>query len=93
MSAWIQDQTDLTEKELVSEDKLRTLQSEYGPTVPTKSVSGPMPIRELLRKIDINAKWDEIKAKAKDVGLRGDEEEIREAIESHRGIPQIWKQA
>ena len=50
-------------------------------------------IRELLRKIDINAKWDEIKAKAKASSLGSAEEEICEATESHRGVPQVRKQA
>src|SRR4026209_2614802 len=56
--------TDLTEKELVSEEKLRSLQSAYGPGSYKVGI-GADAIRELLRKIDINAKWDEIKAKAK----------------------------
>ena len=37
-------------------------------------------IRELLRKIDINAKWDEMQSQGQGVGLGGDEEEIREAL-------------
>ena len=57
-------QTDMTEKELVTEDKLRTLQSEYAPNAYKVGI-GAEAIRELLRKIDINSKWDEIKAKAK----------------------------
>ncbi|HWC51157.1 MAG TPA: DNA-directed RNA polymerase subunit beta', partial [Nitrospira sp.] len=57
-------QTDLTEKDLVSEEKLRQLQSEYAPNAYKVGI-GADAIRELLRKIDINAKWDEIKAKAK----------------------------
>jgi DNA-directed RNA polymerase subunit beta' len=56
--------TDLTEKELVSEEKLRELQSAYNPGSYKVGI-GADAIRELLRKIDINAKWDEIKAKAK----------------------------
>ncbi|PHX89788.1 MAG: DNA-directed RNA polymerase subunit beta' [Nitrospirae bacterium] len=56
--------TDLTEKELVSEEKLRSLQSEYSPGSYKVGI-GADAIRELLRKIDIAAKWDEIKAKAK----------------------------
>src|SRR5512143_3772129 len=56
--------TDMTEKELVTEDKLRTLQSEYAPNSYKVGI-GADAIRELLRKIDINAKWEEIKAKAK----------------------------
>ena len=57
-------QTDLTEKDLVTEEKLRQLQSEYAPNAYKVGI-GADAIRELLRKIDINAKWDEIKAKAK----------------------------
>ena len=56
--------TDLTEKELVSEEKVRSLQSEYSPGSYKVGI-GAEAIRELLRKIDIAAKWDEIKAKAK----------------------------
>jgi DNA-directed RNA polymerase subunit beta' len=57
-------QTDLTEKDLVTEEKLRELQSEYAPNAYKVGI-GADAIRELLRKIDINSKWDEIKAKAK----------------------------
>src|SRR6476620_1956201 len=57
-------QTDLTEKDLVTEEKLRQLQSEYAPNAYKVGI-GADAIRELLRKIDINSKWDEIKAKAK----------------------------
>jgi DNA-directed RNA polymerase subunit beta' len=57
-------QTDLTEKDLVTEEKLRQLQSEYAPNAYKVGI-GADAIRELLRKIDINTKWDEIKAKAK----------------------------
>ncbi|HKR81120.1 MAG TPA: DNA-directed RNA polymerase subunit beta', partial [Nitrospira sp.] len=57
-------QTDLTEKELVTEEKLRQLQSEYASNAYKVGI-GADAIRELLRKIDINSKWDEIKAKAK----------------------------
>ena len=57
-------QTDLTEKDLVTEEKLRELQSEYAPNAYKVGI-GADAIRELLRKIDINTKWDEIKAKAK----------------------------
>src|SRR5437016_200348 len=57
--------TELTEKELVSEEKLRELQnSGYSPGSYKVGI-GADAIRELLRKIDINAKWDEIKAKAR----------------------------
>ena len=44
--------TDLTEKELVSEEKLRSLQSEYSPGSYKVGI-GADAIRELLRKIDI----------------------------------------
>ncbi|WP_455378530.1 DNA-directed RNA polymerase subunit beta', partial [Petrachloros mirabilis] len=57
-------ETDLTEKELVTEEKLRQLQSEYAPNAYKVGI-GADAIRELLRKIDINGKWDEIKAKSK----------------------------
>jgi DNA-directed RNA polymerase subunit beta' len=57
-------QTDLTEKDLVTEEKLRQLQSEYASNAYKVGI-GADAIRELLRKIDINTKWDEIKAKAK----------------------------
>ena len=66
----------------LTEEKLRSLQSEYS-AGSYKVGIGADAIRELLRKIDINAKWDEIKAKAKTLHLRSDEEEICEATESH----------
>src|SRR5207344_1386907 len=47
--------TDLTEKELVSEEKLRSLQSEYSPGSYKVGI-GADAIRELLRKIEIKAK-------------------------------------
>ena len=56
--------TDLTEKELVTEEKLRALQSEFGSTG-FKVGIGAEAIRELLRKIDINMLWGELQAKAK----------------------------
>ncbi|MDH5624765.1 MAG: DNA-directed RNA polymerase subunit beta', partial [Nitrospira sp.] len=56
--------TDLSEKELVSEDKLRTLVSEFGSSG-FKAGIGAEAIRDLLRKIDLNALWDELQAKAK----------------------------
>ncbi len=56
--------TDLSEKELVPEDKLRTLQSEFGSSG-FKVGIGAEAIRDLLRKIDINSLWDEIQIKAK----------------------------
>ncbi len=48
----------------MTEEKLRQLQSEYAPNAYKVGI-GADAIRELLRKIDINTKWDEIKAKAK----------------------------
>ncbi len=56
--------TDLSEKELVPEDKLRTLLSEFGSSG-FKVGIGAEAIRDLLRKIDINALWDELQVKAK----------------------------
>ena len=56
--------TDLTEKELVPEDKLRTLVSEFGASG-FKVGIGAEAIRDLLRKIDINALWDDLQVKAK----------------------------
>ena len=56
--------TDLVEKDLVSEEKLRSLQSEYS-AGSYKVGIGADAIRELLRKIDINALWDELHVKAK----------------------------
>ena len=56
--------TDLSEKELVPEDKLRTLVSEYGSSG-FKVGIGAEAIRDLLRKIDINGLWDELQVKAK----------------------------
>jgi len=56
--------TDLSEKELVPEDKLRTLISEFGSSG-FKVGIGAEAIRDLLRKIDINALWDDLQVKAK----------------------------
>lgn len=56
--------TDLGEKELVPEDKLRTLVSEFGSSG-FKVGIGAEAIRDLLRKIDINALWDELQVKSK----------------------------
>ncbi len=75
-------QTDMTEKELVTEDKLRTLQSEYAPNAYKVGI-GAEAIRELLRKIDINSKWDEIQSEGQGLNLCGDEKEVREAIKSN----------
>lgn len=46
------------------EDKLRTLVSEYGSSG-FKVGIGAEAIRDLLRKIDINALWDELQVKAR----------------------------
>src|SRR5215469_4556209 len=56
--------TDMVEKDLVSEEKLRSLQTEYS-AGSYKVGIGADAIRELLRKIDINAQWDELHVKAK----------------------------
>jgi DNA-directed RNA polymerase subunit beta' len=56
--------TNLREKELVSEDKLRTLQQEHGSSA-FKVGIGAEAIRELLRHIDINQLWDELQVKSK----------------------------
>ena len=56
--------TNLREKELVSEDKLRALQQEHGSSA-FKVGIGAEAIRELLRRIDINQLWDELQVKSK----------------------------
>ncbi len=56
--------TNLSEKELVSEEKLRELQQEYG-SGSYKVGIGAEAIRDLLRKIDINSLWDELQVKAR----------------------------
>ncbi|NGZ98286.1 MAG: DNA-directed RNA polymerase subunit beta' [Nitrospira sp. WS110] len=56
--------TDLAEKELVPEDKLRTLISEFGASG-FKVGIGAEAIRDLLKKIDIHALWDDLQVKAK----------------------------
>ena len=56
--------TSMSEQELVSEEQLRSLQSEYG-TGAFKVGIGAEAIRELLRKVDINTQWDELHVKAK----------------------------
>ena len=50
--------TSMSEQELVSEEQLRSLQSEYGSGA-FKVGIGAEAIRELLRKVDINTQWDE----------------------------------
>src|SRR5579885_411228 len=56
--------TSLKAQELLTEDKLRSLQDEHGPGA-FKAGIGAEAIRELLRKIDINAQWDELQSKSK----------------------------
>ena len=56
--------TSMSEQELVTEEKLRELQSEYGNGA-FKVGIGAEAIRELLRKVDINTQWDELHVKAK----------------------------
>ena len=56
--------TSMSEQELVTEEKLRELQSEYGSGA-FKVGIGAEAIRELLRKVDINTQWDELHVKAK----------------------------
>lgn len=56
--------TSMSEQELVSEEQLRSLQSEYGSGA-FKVGIGAEAIRELLRKVDINTQWDELHVKAK----------------------------
>jgi len=57
-------ETSLREKELLTEDKLRSLQEEHGLSA-FKAGIGAEAIRDLLRKIDINEKWDDLHAKSK----------------------------
>jgi DNA-directed RNA polymerase subunit beta' len=56
--------TSLKEKELLTEEDLRKLQDEHGVSA-FKAGIGAEAIRDILKKIDINAKWDEIQAKSK----------------------------
>ena len=56
--------TNLSEKELLTEENLRTLQTEHG-TGAFKVGIGAEAIRHLLRQIDINALWTDLQAKAK----------------------------
>jgi DNA-directed RNA polymerase subunit beta' len=56
--------TNLREKELITEDKLRSLQQEHGSSA-FKVGIGADSIRELLRRIDINQLWDELQVKSK----------------------------
>ena len=56
--------TSLSEKELLTEENLRTLQTEHGVGA-FKVGIGAEAIRHLLRQIDINALWTDLQAKAK----------------------------
>ncbi len=56
--------TSLSEKELLTEENLRTLQTEHGAGA-FKVGIGAEAIRHLLRQIDINALWADVQAKAK----------------------------
>ena len=56
--------TPLKAQELLTEDKLRDLQNEHGAGA-FKAGIGAEAIRDLLRKIDINAQWDELHVKSK----------------------------
>ena len=56
--------TSLKAQELLTEDKLRDLQNEHGAGA-FKAGIGAEAIRDLLRKIDINAQWDELHVKSK----------------------------
>jgi len=55
----------LKEKDLLGEDRLRELQAEHGSSA-FKAGIGAEAIRELLRKVDIDAEWSDQQAKAKD---------------------------
>ena len=57
-------ETKLSEKELLTEDRLRALQAEYGSGA-FKAGIGAEAIRHLLKQIDINALWDDLQEKAK----------------------------
>ncbi|MDE3243805.1 MAG: DNA-directed RNA polymerase subunit beta' [Nitrospirota bacterium] len=56
--------TPLKEKELLTDEKLRECQDEYGLHA-FKAGIGAESIRELLRKVDINGLWDELQGKSK----------------------------
>ncbi len=56
--------TNLSEKELLTEERLRQTQSEFGSSA-FKVGIGADAIRHLLKQVDINALWDELQAKAK----------------------------
>ena len=56
--------TDLREKQLLTEEDFRRRQDEHGLSA-FKAGIGAEAIRDLLRKININALWDDLQAKAK----------------------------
>ena len=56
--------TPLKEKELLTDEKLRECQDEYGLHA-FKAGIGAESIRELLRKVDITGLWDELQGKSK----------------------------
>ncbi len=56
--------TSLKEKEVLTEDKLRSLHEQHGSSA-FKVGIGAEAIRELLRQIDINALWDDLHEKSK----------------------------
>ena len=56
--------TPLKEKELLTDEKLRECQDEYGLHA-FKAGIGAESIRELLRKVDISGLWDELQGKSK----------------------------
>jgi len=57
-------ETDLNEKQLLTEEDLRKRQTQHGSGA-FKAGIGAEAIRDLLKKIDISALWDELQAKAK----------------------------
>jgi len=57
-------ETDLNEKQLLTEEDLRKRQNQHGSGA-FKAGIGAEAIRDLLKKIDISALWDELQAKAK----------------------------
>jgi len=56
--------SDLREKQVLTEEELRKKQEEFGSSA-FKAGIGAEAIRDLLRKIDINGLWDELQVKAK----------------------------
>ncbi|MEW6542080.1 MAG: DNA-directed RNA polymerase subunit beta' [Nitrospirota bacterium] len=57
-------ETDLRDKQILTEEELRKKQEEHGASA-FKAGIGAEAIRELLRQIDINDLWDDLHAKAK----------------------------